>query len=300
MACVWEVWIPGHPHDYAQDAAQAAFDEVDRLEEELSRFVQMGDVARINGLEEDQSVVVGADTFECLELAAKVHVDTSGAFDATVQSSPAARSIPCMELDRSTHRVTARTDRLHVDLGGIGKGYALDQMVRLLGDWSIEAAIIHSGQSTLYALGGAPQQAHWTVGIRNPDEQSVSLGYVDMRNQALAGSGMSLHGAHIVDPRTGGPAGGASGAWALASTSALADALSTAFMVMSGAEMDAYFARHPDVAGLRWIRDHGDGGAAGVSRRSSPSAASSRAIAPQASGRLVRYGAGLSFVEPKE
>ena len=208
MACIWEVWIPDQPRDYAQDAAQAAFDEVDRLEEELSRFVDTGDVARVNALSAGQSVVVGADTFECLQLAAKVHVETNGAFDVTVRDEPTAwHTRPChppaaspsrqsgidppkaeqspgMELDRPTRRVTACIANLSVDLGGIGKGYALDQMIHLLRDWSIESAIVHSGQSTLFALGAAPHQSHWTVGIRNPDEQSASLGYVRMRDQA--------------------------------------------------------------------------------------------------------------------
>lgn len=308
MACIWEVWIPDHPRDYAQDAAQAAFDEVDRLEEELSRFVATGDVARINALAMGETLVVGADTFECLELAARVHGDTHGAFDITAGSHPKAsqesqtdigsRNRPSIKLDRPTRRVTACVARLSVDLGGIGKGYALDQMIRLLGDWSIEAAIVHSGQSTLYALGAAPGQSQWTVGIRNPDEQSASLGSVRIRNQALSGSGMLLHGAHIVDPRTNRPAGGASGAWALSSSAALADALSTAFMVMSDAEVDAYFELHPEQTGLRLIRDHGDGGGASASTASSPGTPSCRAVTPQPSGRLVRYGSGSVFVEP--
>lgn len=321
MACIWEVWIAGQAPDYAQDAAQAAFDEVDRLEEELSRFVDTGDVARINGLQTGQSVVVGADTFDCLELAAKVQVDTHGAFDVTVGSSPTAWSTPgapgsrpaalpdresqidsrqssAMALDRPTRRVTACVANLSVDLGGIGKGYALDQMIYVLGDWSIEAALVHSGQSTLYALGGAPHQSHWSVGIRNPDEPSGSLGYVRMRDLALSGSGMLLHGAHIVDPRTGRPARGATGAWALATSAALADALSTAFMVMSGPEMDAYFQLYPDQTGLRLIRDHGEGDGAGASTHSSRTTQSNRAATPEPVGRLVRYGAGSRFVEP--
>ena len=315
MACIWEVWIPDHPRDYAKDAAQAAFDEVDRLEEELSRFVGTGDVARINALQVGQSVVVGADTFECLELAAKVQLDTNGAFDVTAYSdlnaSPDSQwhiddrkstldkpRSPGMELDRLARRVTARTERLHVDLGGIGKGYALDQMIHLLRDWSIDAAIVHSGQSTLYALGGAPQESHWTVSIRNPDDQSASLGYVRMRDQALSGSGTSLHGAHIVDPRTGRPAERATGAWALATSAALADALSTAFMVMSDPQMDAYFERHPGVAGLRLIRDHGECAGADDSGPSSRSIPSYRAGTADPSGRVVRYGSGSAFVEP--
>jgi len=286
MACRWEVWLADCSTEYARAAARAAFAEIDRLEGELSRFIRSSDVARVNSLGADQSVVVGAETFECLELAAWVNRETHGAFDVTVRSREAgagrarrpspdgestdrpkrSRSVESLAppvlgggtlgrlaLDHKTRRVTALAGDVQIDLGGIGKGYALDQMIRVLDDWSIGSLLVHSGQSTLFARCGAGQDSHWTVGIRNPERPSSALGFVRLRDQALSGSGQTVHGAHIVDPRTGQPPDGGIGAWARSSSAAMSDALSTAFMVMSDREVADYCRAHPDVAGLRRV-----------------------------------------------
>ncbi|MBU0641499.1 MAG: FAD:protein FMN transferase [Planctomycetes bacterium] len=248
MACTWGIQVLGEDADYAQQVANAAFEEVDRLELELSRYIERSDVARLNALPAGRPLRVGLDLFECLELAERVRAETGRAFDVTAGSvSEHARRLI---LDRATRTVTKRADAVTIDLGGIGKGYALDQAVVLLHDWSVEAALIHSGQSTLYAHGTPPGQAGWTVALRDPVNPAVTLRKALIRDRALAGSGMLLHGPHIIDPRTGQPARGAAGTWALAPSAALADALSTAFMVMGADEVEQYCRQHKDVASL--------------------------------------------------
>ncbi len=230
MACRWGIWIVGEDRDYAGQAADAAFQEVDRLEAELSRFVQHSDIARINALEPGQSLRIGVDAFECLQLAAEVHAQTHGAFD-----------------------VTYRAD--FVDLGGIGKGYAIDRAVSILRDWGVESALVHSGQSTLFAVGAPPDSDAWTVSIRDPNDHASTLGTVRLRDRALSGSGALLHGRHIIDPRTGAVPEAAAGAWSVAPSAALADALSTAFMVLSEGEMEEYSRQHPNVGALLYLPD---------------------------------------------
>jgi thiamine biosynthesis lipoprotein len=250
MACVWGVGIVGADAKQAEQAARAGFAEIERLEGELSRFVATSDVARINALRAGQAVRVGVDVFDCLELALRVSRETAGAFDVTAASGAAAAPGARIELDRAALTVRMPADGTVVDLGGIGKGYALDQAAALLRDWGVGAALLHCGQSTVYALGSPAGQPGWTVGVRDPRQPAAVLGQVRLRGAALSGSGRRLHGAHIVDPRTGNPATGADGAWALAPSAALADALSTAFMVLSAAEVSQYCARHAQVAGL--------------------------------------------------
>jgi len=135
-------------------------------------------------------------------------------------------------------------DGVIVDLGAIGKGYAVDQMTALLRDWSIEEALVHSGESSAFALGS------WSVAIRDPEGQEEILGCVQLRDRSLSGSGLLLHGRHIIDPRTGRPAEGKRGAWAAAPSAAASDALSTAFMVMSSGEVREYCRRHDDVSAM--------------------------------------------------
>jgi thiamine biosynthesis lipoprotein len=262
MACRWEIFICGERDEYARQAASAAFAEVDQLELELSRFVPHSDVARINTLRPGQVLRIGIDALECLELAAQVHRDTGGAFDVTIgallagrraEGAPSPVGMDRLDIRRATRDVAVRAEGLAVDLGAVGKGYALDRAAAVLREWHIGSALLHCGQSTVYALG----QGGWTVAVRNPVEHSRVLGQVSLRDAALSGSGVLLHGRHIIDPRTRQAAAGAVGAWAVAASAALSDAISTAFMVLSPAEVAEYCRRHSDVSGLLYVEREG-------------------------------------------
>ena len=86
MAAVFEIYIVHEDLEYAEQAARAAFRAIDKLEAQLSRFVENSDISRINNLKAGHSTVVGLDTFECLELCVQINKDTFGAFDITVGS----------------------------------------------------------------------------------------------------------------------------------------------------------------------------------------------------------------------
>ena len=86
MATTFEVTILSEDSRYAQQAARAAFDELDRLEAELSRFIENSDISRINNLAANQPLRIGLATFECLQLSVEIYNDTNGAFDITFGS----------------------------------------------------------------------------------------------------------------------------------------------------------------------------------------------------------------------
>ena len=259
MACTFELYLVEEDAKYAWQAAEAAFAEADRLEQELSRFVPTSDVARINALPPGQSLRVGIDAFECLQQAIRLYVETGGAFDVTFGSeidherqseSERFPTMHLLECDARLHDVTVRAAGVQIDLGGIGKGYAIDQMVTTLRDWSIAAGLIHAGQSSAYALGSPPQAACWRVALRDPATHEQTLGSIELKDAALSGSGRLLHGEHIIDPATGRPVGGVSGAWARAASAAVSDALATAFMVMPPEQVERYCRQHADVAAI--------------------------------------------------
>ena len=239
MACTFELYLVGLDASRGQQVAWAAFDEVDRLEQMLSRFVPHSDIARVNALAPGQSVRVSAETIECLQLAAKVYMETGGAFDIAFRSrkravgSDPAQTVTPLVFDPTSHAVGVQIANVALDLGALGKGYAVDRVVALLHEWGVQAALVHSGQSTVYALGRQPDGSAWRVSLRRPDRQSVTLGTLELRDGALSGSGQLLHGGHIIDPRTGQPADALQATWAVAPSAALSDALSTAFMVMT-------------------------------------------------------------------
>jgi len=263
MATTFEIAIAGAQARYARQAAAEAFAELDRTEARLSRFAEGSDIFRINRLRPGQATFVHHDTLECLRIAEEVRRDTAGAFDVAYASSAPATS-PRFELDELSHTVRVLADGVRLDLGGIGKGFALDRLAALLREWDIASALLAASTSTILALdpppddeGGACMVAldlaragpargtGWVVEF-GPDEAPQRLA---LANRALSVSGTAVKGAHIIDPRTSRPAERRRRAWAVAPTAALADALSTAFMVMSDAEVRALRARCPAVSG---------------------------------------------------
>ena len=246
MATHFAITIAGQPEPYSRQVAAAAFRELDRLEGELSRYVESSDIARANRLGGGETIGIGHDTLECLVLAADACLATGRSFDPTYASEREPGRLtgaPLFTLDPAAHTLTSQARRLHLDLGAIGKGYALDRMAEVLAEWGVPSACLNSGDSTALALAAPPGAAGWIVGIGDgPSYRTVPL-----HHAALSGSGTTVKGPHLVDPRTGRPATRATRAWALAPGAALSDALSTAFFVMPDAEIAAFCQAHPEI-----------------------------------------------------
>ncbi len=277
MATTFEVIVIHEDGRYAQQAAAAAFREVDRLEGELSRFVENSDISRINNLPADQPLVVGPDAFECLRLSVQLYGETNGAFDVTVGSllgcwrneDGSARTASqdeidaarrhtgghLLELDEVEHTVRL-AERVKIDLGGVGKGYAVDRMAELLREWSIDVALIHGGYSSVLALEAPSDMKGWPLTLSHPGG-GVVLVRPRMKGRALSGSGRRK-GGHIIDPRTAKPVDGRVASWSSAPDAATADALSTAFMIMGADEVERYCVRRPDVLAMAIVDESGD------------------------------------------
>jgi thiamine biosynthesis lipoprotein len=272
MATTFEAIIQYEDPTYAQQAARAAFDEVDRIEGHLSRFLETSDVTRINHLPAGQPVQLSLDTFECLKISAEICAETAGAFDVTVgflvecwldkakkmprTPSPEelrfARAHTGMDLilfDEPTHAVALTDSPVRVDLGGVGKGYAVDRMADLLREWSIDRALIHGGFSSVLALEAPQGTAGWPVTLSHPKDRRRTLARVQLAGASVSGSGVEK-GRHIIDPRTGEPAEGKIATWSIVPDAARADALSTASMIMTSDEVKGYCVDHPHVRAL--------------------------------------------------
>lgn len=276
MATTFEILIAHPDAAYAEQAAWAAFHELDRLERRLSRHIENSDISRINNLTAQQPLRIGLATFECLKLSALMHAETNGAFDATVgflldcwrkrgkgKPSPSEDKVNRalqrtgmhrMKLDEVEHTVIVSDAAVRIDLGGIGKGYALDRMAAVLRDWDIHAALLHGGRSSILALDRPAGAKGWPVRLTNPTNRSEPLAELSLENRALGGSGLR-RGHHIIIPGTGYPVADRLAAWSSAPTAAVADALSTAFMVMSPDEIELYCSTHPDTAGIIVTRE---------------------------------------------
>lgn len=241
MATTFKLSIAHADRKYARQAAAEAFAELDRIEQNLSRFIEGGDIFRLNRLSAGSDAIVSPATFHCLQIALEMQRATVGAFDITYASDCASPQSPSFKLDDSIGAVRLLRNGVKIDLGAIGKGFALDCMAVLLPGWDIDSALLCASDSTILALGAPPDQQAWTVSIgpaRNPLR-------VNITRSAVSASGRAVRGDHITDPRTGGPGTHWWRCWSTAATAAVADALSTAFMVMSESEILAHCRSNP-------------------------------------------------------
>jgi thiamine biosynthesis lipoprotein len=154
-----------------------------------------------------------------------------------------------IRLHEADHTVELSSAPIRIDLGGIGKGYAVDKMAELLRDWSIDTALISGGGSSVLSLGAPPATKGWLLVLRNPANRKDVLTYHHLHSGALSGSDLQA-GPHIIDPATAQPVKDRLAAWACAPTAAAADALSTAFMIMDPEQITQYCAQHLDTVAL--------------------------------------------------
>ena len=263
MATVFEVHGTHPDAQYAAQAAQAAFDLAGRLERELSRFLPNSDIGRVSHLAAGERTLVSPSTMECLVIARHVFELTGGAFDVSIGTG-----LESLELDPDAFLVRATRGGVQIDLGGIGKGYAVDLMAERLEEWGIERALVHGGFSSVLTLEAPPDRDGWPLTLSDPGASSRVLARLSVRQTALGASGLRK-GDHIVDPRTGEPARGRRAAWVAvprpaaagaeartdgghrAAAAAVADALTTAFMLLGTGEIEALCERSPGLEG--WI-----------------------------------------------
>lgn len=283
MACEFQFYLNAGQYPQGTEAALAGLDLVDALEDQLTVYRPHSEISRLNAQAATGPVEVEPRLFELLALAVDIHRQTDGAFDITagplseiwgftrrVGAVPdAARLAAALEcvgtrwlvLDRARRSVAFSRSGIQINLGAIGKGYALDRVAELLASQGVGDFLLHGGHSSVLARGnhgGLPAGTGWLVGVRHPLRTERRLGELKVADQALATSGSGTqffeHGGrrygHILDPRSGWPAEGVLSSTVLAPSAALADALSTAFYVLGPAAAAAYCGQHAEVGSL--------------------------------------------------
>jgi thiamine biosynthesis lipoprotein len=246
-------------------AGEEALAEVDRVEAHLSIFKPSSEIARVNANAAHGAVRVTPSVFRLLEHARQLHRESGGAFDITI--APLVKCWGFMNgtgswpdpvevarvrekvgmqhviLDEENLTVRFDTDGVMVDLGAIGKGYAIDRAVEALREAGITSALLHAGTSTVYAIGKPPGEDAWKVAIESPpgaDARTELLATVPLQDEALSvsavwGKYFEYEGktfGHVLDPRAGRPVSNAVLAAVVLPSATETDALSTALLVV--------------------------------------------------------------------
>jgi thiamine biosynthesis lipoprotein len=282
MGSYFEVRLPaGTPG--AVDLACRALDLIESLEAQLTVYRDDSEVSRLNAPAHLGPVPVEKGLFGLLETAVALSRETDGAYDVTsgalsetwgfvkgrkrvpdeaaLADARSRTGYAHLRLDPATSTVAFDREGVRINLGSIGKGYALDRAADLVrAHWWSTPALLHGGRSSLFALGAPPGQllGRWEIALRNPFEPESPLGILRLRDRGLGTSGAAFQHfvvdgrtyGHIIDPRSGVPALGPASVTVLAPTAAMADALSTAFYLLGPEAAEDYTAKHPEVGVL--------------------------------------------------
>ncbi|MDP6408602.1 MAG: FAD:protein FMN transferase [Planctomycetota bacterium] len=271
MATRFELVLDGEDEGRLRAVGELALETIAECERTISPFLSASLIARVNARAGKGWVEVDADTFTLLETAQAVRRESLGAFDVTV--APVMEALGFREratadlaaargavggdallLDRERSAVRFAREDLSLDVGGVGKGHALELAREVLCEHGIERALLHGGTSTVVALGAPPAAEAWSVALGpEPDAPlahlrdaalsvSASHGRTVPATDGTAGRG------HIVDPHTGRPLAGGIAAAVIDTDARRADARSTALCLARLPFCD------PDRAPLAWAR----------------------------------------------
>ncbi len=281
MGTRFELVLPGWPGgmDEARRraAGEEALDEIERLDRQLSMYRPDSDVAALNARAAGEWVAVEPRLYRLLERIRDISRATGGAFDPTVgpllrawgfwgasgrwpgdSEVEAARALTGMDnvlLDPETRSVRFAQHGVALDVGGVGKGYAVEQAMEVLREIGVASALLHGGTSTVAALGGP-----WNIAVADPADPETAVAVVPLCDgQSLSVSG--AHGkaftgpdgreyGHVLDPRAGRPVAGARLAAVVMGSATDADALSTALLVLGREGLELICAGWPEAGAL--------------------------------------------------
>ena len=261
MGTSFEVWLFLEDDQDGPAILEAVFEEIERVDAVLSHYDRASEISRLNLHAGRRAVITDPEVFSMLERCRELAVATNGAFDITIGRLVAVwgfgggdRRVPKerelrlarrnsgfegLELETADRSVRFSFPGLKLDLGGVGKGYALERAAELVADLGVERGLLGAGLSSFVAVGPPPDQEGWPVTVSltrgGAPISTIRLAEGSISTSGVGGDYFEVDGklySHILDPRSGRPVSGVLEATVLAETGELSDALSTALMVL--------------------------------------------------------------------
>jgi thiamine biosynthesis lipoprotein len=267
-------------------AAERAMQEIERLDRVLSHYKDDSDLSRLNRDGHRGFVAVDPSLYDVVSKSIEWSRKTGGTFDITVapllrmwkqayadgrrpSDAEVAAAKQCVGSDKieleAPNKIRFRSACLAIDLGGIGKGYAVDRALELLKADGVPSAMINAGGSSIGTIGaplGQPGQPGWAVriGAKVSGSDTVMLRDMSMstsQQNPLPFATTAGSFGEILDPRTGAPTEGRTAITVVTPSGTTAEALTKALLMMPSADAKALLERMPDVSAL-WMSPAGE------------------------------------------
>ena len=258
MGTVFEVVAYGDSAERTSRAIDQALDEVVRLDNVMSNFKPQSDLSRMNREAHFHALRIPADLYQVIETSLAYSRLSEGEFDvsvgpvvdlwkaalaggATPTAAQLAQARSCVGYEKialiAPDQIEFHSDCMRIDLGSIGKGYAVDRAMAILRSQGIERAYIDAGGSTIYGLGTPPDRDGWLVHLRDPSDRldpQVKLisNSVSTSEQTAASTLTGDAPGHIVVPGSGKPLRTRYAVSVTAKSATTSDALSTTLLLL--------------------------------------------------------------------
>jgi FAD:protein FMN transferase len=283
MGTVFEIAVYDQQPKQASAAIDKAFAEIVRLDAMMSNYKPESDLSRLNREGHFHPVKVPPELYRVIEESVKYSRLSGGKFDITVaplvdmwkaalrgnrvaSEAEQEKLRACVGYEKieliPLDMVEFHSPCMRIDLGSIGKGYAVDRAVEVLRANGIENALVDAGQSSIYGMGAPPGQTAWEVHLCDPskrvdptvmlNENSVSTS--EQTPLSLLGNETA---GHIIDPANGKPLETKYALSIVAKTGTSSDALSTTLLLV-GPEKGKPLVKEIKDAAAIWVAADGE------------------------------------------
>jgi FAD:protein FMN transferase len=278
MGTVFEIAAYDQTSEHASVALENAFQEIVRVDNLLSNYKTDSALSHLNHAAHFHAEKVPSDLYRVVEESVRFSRLSGGKFDISIaplvdlwKAAIAGEGAPSLAKQQAARacvgyekieltppdQITFHSSCMRLDLGAIGKGYAVDRAAEVLRSSGICDALINAGGSTILAMGSPPGQSAWLVHLRDPSHKvdpQVMLkdGSVSTSEQTAPSLLGGDTAGHIIDPDTGTPLRTEFAVSVIAQTGTLSDALSTTSLLLGPAKGKGLVQQMPDVSAI-WI-----------------------------------------------
>jgi FAD:protein FMN transferase len=231
MGTRFEVFLQGDDETHLEAVAVAVLEEISRLDATLSRFDPRSEIARLNREARHKPVRVEREVFALLEQCERARQLTTGYFDIAAETGGGG-----LQLDAERCTVQFIWPSVALDLGGIGKGYALDRGAELLTRFGVRAGLLQGGTSSVHVVGPLATGCGWPLVVRHPMlPDRAPIAELELAAGGFSCSAVRQPGraqSDILNPLSGEPLAGNAACVVLASNATDAEIFSTALLAM--------------------------------------------------------------------